>query len=150
MPTFKKHLTGLLLLSIAVIGIIASTASQKSETASNYLLPSNFNPNKQVLLIEKAGSESQVEEMKEYMSSNYPFKYEFITWDDLSADKYSDKDSFQFALRKVELHDGHTPKFDFCFYDHISNQQYSKTGDESAEPKEPLEKIIKKIVKKYK
>ena len=149
MLKLKKHLTGILLISIAVIGITASASSNKSETASNYLLPSDLDPNKQVLLVEKTGNDSQVEDMNEYMRSNYPYKYEFVDWDDLNTDKYANDTVYRFVIRKVVLNNEHVVSFDFRFYDRLHDQNYAKTGDESESPKKVLAELVKRITKKY-
>ncbi len=149
MQKFKKHLSGLLLISIAVVGIIGSSSSEKAATASNYLLPNDFDPAKQVLLIEKAGNENQLKEMEVYMQQNYPYKYEFVLWDDLSTDKYEDKTIYHFLLRKTVVSKAHAPTFDYRFYDLVHNQNYAKSEAEDDTPEKPLEKIVKKIIKKY-
>jgi hypothetical protein len=149
MQKFKKHLTGILLISITVMGILASASSQKSETASNYLLPSDLDPHKQVLLIEKTGNDNQVADMKEFMRGNYPYKYEFVDWDDLNTDKYANDTVYRFVIRKVVLNSEHVVSFDFRFYDRLHDQNYAKTGDESESPKKALAELVKKITKKY-
>jgi len=156
MQKIKTHLAGLLLICIALIGIVGSNSSKKAfESNSNHWLPDDFNPNKGVLLVEKAGHHKQPEKMETCMSTNYPYKYELISLDDLNLPKYADKNTYRFILKSVQSEhystytNGetmHTTGFDFYFYDRLNDKAYSKSGAEFGWPAESLEKIVKKII----
>jgi len=83
------------------------------------------------------------------MRSNYPYKYEFVDWDDLNTDKYANDTVYRFVIRKVVLNNEHVVSFDFRFYDRLHDQNYAKTGDESESPKKVLAELVKRITKKY-
>src|SRR4051812_11928484 len=101
MTTRAKN--GLSILCLMFFFIVAVASSHKDATfkdADNWI-PSDFNPNKNVLLIQKHPvNNKQNERMIEWLEKNYPYRYELVDVPDLKckSGKYADSKTYPFAV----------------------------------------------------
>jgi hypothetical protein len=128
-------------------------------------LPKDFDPKNDIILIEKADG-GQQKKIQEFMTADYPYKYEFINMGILkgekyasliNADKYADKKVYRFMLvhsmtsiisRQGEVGVTHAQGniFDYNFIDRLNDITYPKTGSTSSWAFKTLRSIINKII----
>jgi len=160
--TKKYYISDLVALFFIFTGFTTLTRSTGDQYA---WLPPDFNPKTGVLLIQKVeGPQRQQRKIEEFMKEKYPYKYAFITADDISdtAAMYSDKDVYRFVmLNNYATHIMHQddirmPRykkipvgmFDFFFIDRASKKQYPPSGKGASWASMPLMYMIDEILKK--
>jgi hypothetical protein len=154
---------------IILIGIVLTVQSclpskKKAENTvfknGNAWIPADFQPKKTVLLVQLLDENSVAaswrkkfrqwnEEMEAYMQEKYPYKYEFVTADQIegSPQKYSDKTKYAFGLlvsNGTISYQGvgssspgnNTTKavYDYYFIDRATGKKYPPTKKYSSNP----------------
>lgn len=126
-------------------------------------IPADFNPSKITLLIEKFNvSKKAQQEMEDYMSENYSYKYEFapILEIENKSGKYSDLKKYKFAIiysthntiwREVGKSSGgvQVTGFDYNFVDREIDKAYPPTNKSSSYATMTFKPMINTIVKKF-
>lgn len=148
------------ILAIAVIISLFSGCNPSKITFNNAekWIPTDFNPGKTILLVEKYKDNVKVRrQMEEYMSENYTYKYEFVDKATIEnrAGKYQDTKLYKYALIQTEgrrpatIAKGEIWGGDFCFYDRANNKQYPPTKRESSNTMMLFKPIINTIMSRY-
>lgn len=150
-------------------------AAEKVFTNDDKWLPADFQPRKTVLLVQlinedvvnsgwKAKYKKWNNEMREYMQEKYPYKYEFVSADDIEykGKKYSDYQKYHFGLM-ISKGDytysgaaaGSGPNntntkdvYDFYFIDRASGKKYPVTKKFSSNPVMTFKPVINTILEK--
>jgi len=148
---------------IAIFSLFAIASSPSHHTFKNGAkwIPSEFNPNKQVLLVEKLAHDNTEEKAEAYMAEKYPYKYQFVPAGDIyNSDKYSDLEKYRFALVRWKDEFSMTTEYsngssrtvsgqgtDFGFYDRKLKKMGPKAGKGSSNVLMTFKPIINTIVK---
>ena len=129
-------------------------------------IPKNFNAKKDMLVIESSPSPTQTRKMKKYMEEKYPYKYEFVTTEELSdkKGKCNDIKLYKFVLntssgtltyssdlneRGGGRHNVYAATNDFYFSDRVANRAYPETKMAASYPYQSFKKVINVILKKF-
>ncbi len=150
-------------LCILILG--SCNASKLTFGNGEKWIPSDFSPSKTILLVEKYGDNKKIQQqMEDYMSENYSYKYEFVEASTIEqrAGKYANTTLYHFALRMTSGSEHITQsqgastgagisygKYDFYFYDRESGKSYSTTRKESSNTMMLFKPVINTIVKKF-
>jgi hypothetical protein len=111
-------------------------------------IPAEFDTRKTTLLVENfklnggnkhvaEACEKVTNDMKAVMKERYPYKYEFVSYDDLQgAGKYADKDAYRFVIMfdhddKMNSSGGSYAANVFHLYDRKLNKHYPETSKTS-------------------
>jgi hypothetical protein len=151
------------LFLLSLIGFFSCTSSQKMfEDNTNHWLPANFKPQNEILLIEKNPVPGDEEGIENWVKSNYPYKYEFISKQDLkdNMDKYASGNIYTYVLKfKLESVAGSSSTdvhsidqsggrfYEYYFYNIPNHKKYSDPSVDSSWPLGSLKRILEKIVK---
>lgn len=129
-------------------------------------IPKNFNAKKDMLVIESSPSPTQTKKMKKYMEEKYPYKYEFVTKEELSdkTGKYKDSKLYKFVLNNASgtltyssglnesgagRHNVYAATNDFYFSDREANKTYPETKMAASYPYQSFKNVINVILKKF-
>jgi hypothetical protein len=142
----------------AVLLFAGCNPSKKIFKNADDWIPADFNPNKTILLVEKYKDVRKVnQQMEEYMSENYSYKYEFVdkaTIDNREG-KYKDTKLYKYALIQTEgrkpgvIQKGEIWGGDFCFYDRENSKQYPATKRECSNTMMLFKPIINTLMSRY-
>lgn len=165
MLKFKKNLFSVLTIAVFFFIALASNPSKKVFKNSEKWIPDDFVPSKTILLVEKFSvSEKAEQQMEDYMSEKYPFKYEFVSLSTIKnrEGKYADTKLYKYAL-VITSHSSTMTKaegastsggltvtgFDFNFYDRSIDKNYPPTKKASSYAIMTFKPVINTIIKKY-
>ncbi len=129
-------------------------------------IPKNFNPKIDMLVIESSPSKTQTRKMQKYMEEKYPYKYEFVTTEELGdkKGKCSDKKLYRFILNNASgtltyasdlyekaggTHKVYAATNDFYFSDRDANKMYPETKMAASYPYQSFKNVINVILKKF-
>jgi hypothetical protein len=139
------------LLLIVACMVSSFSGDVKPYTNGNKWIPTDFDTRNSVLLVLnfsikenpnaylKKAQDKATNEMKEIMKADYPYKYEFVSKDDLKSGKYDDKEKYRFALvdqntytQTIGAGAGGSSSNVFHIYDRKNDKHYPDTGHPSA------------------
>ncbi|MDZ4792824.1 MAG: hypothetical protein SGI83_00965 [Bacteroidota bacterium] len=150
-------------------------ASEKVFTNSDNWLPADFKPQKTVFLVQlinedvvnsgwRAKYKKWNNEMREYMQEKYPYKYEFVSVEDIEykGKKYSDYQKYPFGLMisngsytyqggaagSGPNNSNTIDVYDFYFFDRASGKKYPVTKKFSSNPVMTFMPVINTILEK--
>lgn len=163
MKQLKLYALPFFISALFILFAIASAPSKMTFHNSDKWIPAEFNPNAQILLIENFHSSSVQQKAEDYVSKHYPYKYEFVSKEDIySTDKYKDNILYRFAL--ISNKDYFTTNYtrsngstgsisgegtDFGFYDRKLGVTLQKAKRGSSNALLTFKPIINSIVKQY-
>lgn len=170
------------ILAASVIVLLAAgcfpsknKASEKVFNNGDSWIPPEFTPQKALLLVQlldedvpnsgwRAKYKKWNNEMREYMKEKYPYKYEFVTADEIEHKgiKYSDYQKYPFGLMidngKLTYYDGAAGGtyrnkntvgvFDYYFIDRSTGKKYPLTKKYSSNPVMTFMPVINTILEK--
>ena len=159
----KKFIS--LLISAFITLITSCNPSKMTFGNADKWIPSDFNPSKTTLLIEKfTVSKKAQQQIEDYMSENYPYKYEFAQQSEIEnkSGKYSDLKKYKFAII-YSSHNTHWTKqegasttggltvtgFDYNFVDREIDKIYPPTKKSNSYAIMTFKPMINTIVKKF-
>ena len=129
-------------------------------------IPKNFNPKKDILVVESSPSKTQTKKMEKYMDEKYPFKFEFATTEELKnkTGKFSNKEIYKFFLlnssgtltyssdmneRNGGRHNVYAATNDFYFEDREAKKIYPESAMAASYPYQAFKNVINVILKKF-
>jgi hypothetical protein len=154
-------ISSLRLLTVCfLLSFISCSPSTHTFGNSDKWLPKDFDPKKGVLLVEKISwPKKQQRKMEEFMAKSYPYKYEFITLDEIKnpGGKFQDLDKYKFVLinstallQRMDISKPAVTMVDFNFYDRTSKTNYPKTGKGSSLASMTFMPVINTVLEKTK
>jgi len=151
---------------VAIITVVPNCNISKNTISKNQSwIPTDFNPAKTVLLVQKFPyPEKTGQLMEDYMKEKYPFKYEFVTAATIKSKtgKYANTKIYKYALvlsmqnSTLNITKGvstktHLPAvgFDFNFIDRSTEKNYPTTNNTSSFAITTFKPVINTIIHKY-
>ena len=170
----RKKVLQTSLLSTLFLFLSCNISKMTFGNSKNWI-PENFNPQKTILLVQKFDASAKIQEqMEEYMSTTYPYKYEFATNIQIAnkIGKYADTKLYKYALMTFNRKDVVNYRYvdanniraggpmnrndpttyksvDFNFYDRDGDKNYPSTQRPSSSVMMTFKPVINTIVKKF-
>ncbi len=154
------------LLLVFICMFSSFSGDVKPYTNGDKWIPADFDPRQGVLLVLnfsikenpnaylKKAQDKATNEMKEVMAAGYPYKYEFVSKEDLKGSKYADLDKYRFAVvdgntytMSIGSGSGGSSSNVFHIYDRKLDKHYPDTGHPSSGVDITLKGTIATIVK---
>jgi hypothetical protein len=158
-----KHIRNITLLAAALFTLATTNScstSKKSLANSSAWLPTDFQPGQTVLLVQYFGQGANpiTADMIAYMKVKYPFKYKFVSLEEIEDPRgpYVDANTYPYALvwdvRSVTFgqdREKYSEYYDLHFYNRKVKKDYPNTGKTTTAPNMTFKPVINTIVKKF-